>query len=73
MKKKQLEELNKQYIGLIQTKEDHIDTLLRIIKQLQREMKLIIVTESNPVDVADQQQILKELVYWIDMLFEEEK
>ena len=67
------DELILQLNGLLETKESHIDTLIAIIKHIQEELILCIPTKETPVDVSDQQQIIKELIYWIDRLLEEEK
>lgn len=67
------DELILQLNGLLETKESHIDTLIEIIKHIQDELKLCVPTKETPVDVSDQQQIIKELIYWIDRLLEEEK
>ena len=56
-----------QFLALIQTQRDHIDTLLLIIKHLQREMKL-----SLECDDEDRQIIIAELIYWIELLTKEE-
>lgn len=57
-----------QFLALIQTQRDHIDTLLLIIKHLQKEMKL-----SLECDDEERKQIINELIVWIDKLMEEEK
>ena len=67
------DELILQLNGLLETKESHIDTLIAIIKHIQDELKLCVPTKETPVDISDQQQIIKELIYWIDRLLEEEK
>lgn len=60
------DELIKKLNSLLQTKESHVETLIAIIKNIQDSLKLCVVTKKNPVDVADQQEIIKELIYWID-------
>lgn len=67
------DELILQLNGLLETKESHIDTLIKIIKHIQDELILCIPIKETPVDVSDQQQIIKELIWWIDRLLEEEK
>lgn len=62
--------INNNLIALIQTQRSHIDTLLKIIKHLQFELKLALNTETQP---EEKDQIIKELIYWIDQLMEEEK
>lgn len=53
--------------ALISTQRDHIDTLLKIIKRLQEDMKL-----SLQCDDEDRVKIIEELIYWINELFKEE-
>ncbi len=61
------EKINEISIALLQTQRSHIDTLLAIIKRLQKEMKL-----SLECDDEDRIQIINELIEWIDKLFKEE-
>ena len=56
-----------QFLALIETQRDHIDTLLKIIKQLQKEMIL-----SLECDDEERIQIINELIWWIDLLMKEE-
>jgi len=56
-----------QFLALIQTQRNHIDILLLIIKHLQKEIKL-----SLECDDEERQIIIKELIYWIDLLMKEE-
>ena len=61
------EKINEISIALLQTQRSHIDTLLAIIKHLQKEIKL-----SLECDDEDRTQIINELIEWIDKLFKEE-
>lgn len=54
--------------SLIQTYQSHIDTQRRIIRHIQHELKLCLAD----IDKEDIQQILKEIIVWIDKLEEEE-
>ena len=56
-----------QFLVLIETQRSHTETLLAIIKHLQKEMKL-----SLECDDEERQIIIKELIYWIDLLMKEE-
>lgn len=62
------EKINEISIALLQTQRSHIETLIAIIKYLQKEMKL-----SLECDDEDRIQIISELIFWIDKLLEEEK
>jgi hypothetical protein len=61
------EKINEISIALLQTQRSHIDTLLAIIKHLQKEMKL-----SLKCDHKERVQIINELIWWINKLFEGE-
>lgn len=67
MKNKELTENLKE---LVSTQRSHIVTLLQIIKHLQRELKLCLYEK---IDEEDKNQIIKELIFWIDQLVEYEK
>ena len=71
--KKRISDNEQMLLSLIQTQRSHIDTLISIIKHIQDELKLCVPTKETPVDVSDQQQIIKELIYWIDLLLKEEE
>lgn len=71
--KKRISDSEQMLLSLIQTQRSHIDTLIAIIKHIQNELKLCIPTKESPVDVEEQQQIIKELIYWIDLLLKEEE
>ena len=66
MKNKELTVLR----DLVSTQRSHIVTLLQIIKHLQRELKLCLYKE---IDEEDKNQIIEELIFWIDQLVEYEK
>ena len=70
--KKRISDSEQMLLSLIQTQRSHIDTLIAIIKHIQEELILCIPTKESPVDVEEQQQIIKELIYWIDLLLKEE-
>ena len=71
--KKRISDSEQMLLSLIQTQRSHIDTQIRIIKHLQNELKLCIPTKESPVDMQEQQRIIKELIYWIDLLLKEEE
>lgn len=71
--KKRISDSEQILLSLIQTQRSHIDTLIAIIKHIQEELILCIPTKESPVDVEEQQQIIKELIYWIDLLLKEEE
>lgn len=71
--KKRISDSEQMLLSLIQTQRSHIDTLIAIIKHIQEELILCIPTKESPVDVEEQQQIIKELIYWIDLLLKEEE
>ena len=71
--KKRISDSEQMLLSLIQTQRSHIDTLIAIIKHIQEELILCISTKESPVDVEEQQQIIKELIYWIDLLLKEEE
>lgn len=60
-------------MSLIQTQRSHIDAQVRIFKHIQNILKLCVVTKKQPVDTLEQQQIIKEIIEWIDILLKEEK
>lgn len=60
---------NKDYLALISTQKSHIATLLAIIRRLQDDMKLALETKYED----EKNEILVELIYWIDKLMEYEK
>lgn len=66
-------ELIRKLNSLLETKEDKIDILIAIIKHIQDELKLCIPTKENPVDIVEQQQIIKEIIDWIDVLLDENR
>lgn len=55
---------------LVSTQRSHILTLLTIIKHLQQELKLCLYEKLND---EDKNQIIKELICWIDQLMEYEQ
>lgn len=59
--------------SLIQTQRSHIDTQVRIFKNIQDTLKLCVVTKEQPVDIQEQQTIIKELIEWLDLLLKENK
>lgn len=71
--KKRISDSEQMLLSLIQTQRSHIDTLIAIIKHIQEELILCIPTKESPVDVEEQQQIIKELIYWIDLLLKEKE
>lgn len=71
--KKRISDSEQMLLSLIQTQRSHIDTQIRILKHLQNELKLCIPTKESPVDVEEQQRIIKEIIYWIDELLKEEE
>ena len=60
-------------MSLILIQRSHIDTQVRILKHIQDTLKLCEVTKEQPVDIQEQQQIIKELIEWLDLLLKEEK
>ena len=71
--KKRISDSEQMLLSLIQTQRSHIDTLIAIIKHIQEELILCIPTKESPVDMQEQQQIIKELIYWIDELLKEKE
>lgn len=57
----------------IQTQRSHIDTQVRILKHIQDTLKLCEATKEQPIDIQEQQTIIKELIEWLDLLLKEEK
>ena len=55
---------------LVSTQRSHIVTLLQIMKHLQRELLLCLDEETKE---EEKNQIIKELIFWIDQLMLYEK
>ena len=55
---------------LVSTQRSHIVTLLQIVKHLQRELILCLDKETKE---EEKNQIIKELIFWIDQLMVYEK
>lgn len=69
-----LNEINNKYIPLIQTQKDHIEVLKKFIYGIKKELMWLLNDPNYPdINLEDAQEIITEIIYYIDKLEEYEK